>query len=660
MLDENPHFGVFVLDRRSRVLYVNSRIEDLTGYSPEEFYETERMAFRIVHPDDHAVGIRAFRRALLGRPSQHQEFRLLHRDGTTRWTSSACFPVLDSDGRVVRVQVVLQDISGRRQAEQELEWERRIRDGESAVRLQIASMNAETDLIDVVVEISTQMRALAVAHAGCSIQIVNESGTDFFSCGPHLDVPATAQRLNTGLAWERVSDNVDHYPWVIQVWRSGEPHRIASTHDRGLLPPGFSVLDVAYSHGTLALSRPQQPFTEHEVALLQRFAIVLSEGFQRFIDITDRGRLQQQLLQAQKMEAVGQLVAGVSHNFNNLLMEMQGSIELALRADGDGERKHLADAMNASERAAELIRELMVFSRPSPASDTALDIAQVVRESVDICSRAIDPRIALHLNVASELPPVQGRASHLQQVVMNLCLNARDALASVEDPRIDVELTLEPTSNGGTVRLQVRDNGVGMDADTSRRVFEPFFTTKDVGEGTGLGLATVFAIVQGHGGTIDVASQTGIGTAFTVRLPATDVKPALVEEPAQTAPQTGATILLIDDEEGVRQVIGQLLTRGGHRVESMDDGAQALDWMEHHGAAVDLVILDLSMPNLSGQQVLTRLRRLRPDVPVIILSGLDVADDIDGATAIIQKPVRQPTLLEQVALAINQRDMKET
>jgi len=248
LLAENPGFGVFLLGRSGECLFVNSKIVELTGYTAGELYGMRRFGFLITHPDDHGVGMRAFRRALLGRPSQHQEFRLLHRDGSYRWTSAACFPVRQDDGSVHSIQVVLQDITGLKQAEEELARGHQIHDAETAVRLQVAAMKRRGDLFGVVACIGEQLTELGLEHDSCSIQIVNTQGTDFVSYDGKSEACSLTRNSEVlrSFSWEPISENVQLYP-ICQVWRNGHSRYVPCTDGSSSLRPDMSLLDAAFT-----------------------------------------------------------------------------------------------------------------------------------------------------------------------------------------------------------------------------------------------------------------------------------------------------------------------------------------------------------------------------------------------------------------------------
>ncbi len=655
-LVENPNFGVFLLGPSGGCLYVSAKIEELTGYTADELYNMPRFGFRITHPDDQAVGMRAYRRALLGHASQHQEFRLLHRDGSYRWTSAACFPVRGDGGRVSSIQVVLQDISERKQAEEELARERRIADAETVVRLRIASMDHARDLFGVVAAIGDQLSALHVEHDSCTIQIINSEGTDFISCSRKDAGESNLRPLEIlhSLSWEPASDNVSRYPWVCDVWRTGRSSYVPCTDDTSPLPQGLSLVDAAFSHGTLALNRlGVNAFDPAQIALIERFARLLTEGFSRFFDIVERDRLEGQLRQSQKMEAVGEMIAGVSHNFNNMLTMILGNLELARSETSGDAREFIDDALDASTRAADLIRELMQFSRRDDKQMVSVDVVAIVRTAVRLCQRTIGEAAQLYLaEPGYVLPSVHGNASLLQQIVVNLCLNARDAIEAIDvaTPRIDVEVHDVVADSGRCIRVRVRDNGSGMDDTTRERVFEPFFTTKAADKGTGLGLTTVYGIVRDHGGRIEIDSEPGSGTQFSVFLPVGEDQSAT---PELASPRSltgkGETILLVEDEAGIRHVLRVVLERAGYCVIDVEDGELALQLMRDQAPAISLVILDLSMPKMSGVELLQNLHPLFPDLRVLIFTGQNVdLEQLPGASDILTKPAHHHELLEAV------------
>jgi len=386
-------------------------------------------------------------------------------------------------------------------------------------------------------------------------------------------------------------------------------------------------------------------------------------------DVTRRRELEDQLRQSQKMQAVGQLAGGVAHDFNNLLQAMQGNLELVLEdlpADSPA-RGDLEVVRRSALRAADLTRQLLAFSRQQVLRPAVLDIDEVVDDLLPLLERLLGETISLERRRAQDPAWIRADRGQFEQVLMNLCVNARDAIA--HDGVITVatvvrELTDEQcrehegTAPGRYAGIRVHDTGAGIDPDLRDHLFEPFFTTKDVGAGTGLGLATVYGIVRQHGGLVEVESEPGDGACFTVLLPASATPPG--EDRAQAAPPPttaasgpGATILLAEDEDAVRDLAVRVLSRAGYRVLPARNGEEAL---AVHAAAdrVDLAILDVVMPTLGGPDAARQLRRRDPSIRLLFVTGYAPPDarppgdgELAGASQ-LSKPYDATSLVRRV------------
>jgi len=385
-------------------------------------------------------------------------------------------------------------------------------------------------------------------------------------------------------------------------------------------------------------------------------------------DISERLTLEAQFRQSQKMESVGQLAAGVAHDFNNMLTVIQGHAGILLsRRDSTAEVKASAQAISfASERSAALTRQLLVFSRKSVLQPKSLDVADVVSTMSKMLARLLGETIHLELERLPDTPAVYGDAGMLEQVIMNLGVNARDAMpqggtvkistypASINEEYVR---TRAEAREGQFVCLRVTDTGCGMDAATKARIFEPFFTTKEVGKGTGLGLATVYGIVKQHNGWIDVESELGKGTSFYILLPATQeqAEKQAGDAAATLQPRGGSeTILVVEDEEVLREMATSILRDSGYQVLSAGCGPDALAlWNEKHGA-VDLLLTDLVMPEgISGIELARRMQEAKPSLKVIFASGYGLEDfdsgfALNANSAFIQKPYTHGSLMRTV------------
>jgi two-component system cell cycle sensor histidine kinase/response regulator CckA len=401
-----------------------------------------------------------------------------------------------------------------------------------------------------------------------------------------------------------------------------------------------------------------------------------------FVDITSRKReeaereyLKEQLRASQKMEAVGRLAGGVAHDFNNLLTVILNCARFALegvRAD-DPIREDLSEIEKAADRAATLTRQLLAFSRKQLLQPRVVDLNQIVLGIDGMLRRILGEDIELVRVLARELGLTRADPGQIEQVIMNLAINARDAMPdggtlTLQTQDVDVEVGATtrlggagPTP-GAHVVLTVRDSGIGMDAETQARLFEPFFTTKEKGRGTGLGLSTVYGIVKQSGGEIVVESAPGEGTTFRVYLPrdrtATEAE-ANPRGPRESAP--GAeSILLVEDEDGVRALIQRVLAESGYRVLTCTNSAQAVECFAAHAAEIQLLLTDVVMPGASGRALAEQLTQLKPGLPVLFMSGYtqDVIGQhgvLDRATHFIGKPFTAAEITQKVRAVLGHR-----
>jgi two-component system, cell cycle sensor histidine kinase and response regulator CckA len=383
-------------------------------------------------------------------------------------------------------------------------------------------------------------------------------------------------------------------------------------------------------------------------------------------DVTERHRLEGQLRQAQKMEAVGQLAGGIAHDFNNLLTAIVGYatlLERTLPADATA-REEAQEIIGAARRAGNLTHQLLAFSRKQVLRPTVVDVNVVIRDIERILHRVIGEHITLRTSLDPGLAPVLADPSQLDQVIMNLAVNARDAMPGggrimIETANVplDGELAqVHPEARpGGYVLLAVSDTGTGLSPEAKAHLFEPFFTTKEVGKGTGLGLATVYGIVRQSGGFVGVDSEPGRGTRFRIYLPRAETpvsEPVTSPVAATTAARGAGTVLVVEDEAGVRHLARDVLRRCGYRVLEAADGSEALRLVEQEGR-IDLLLTDVVMPGMSGAELARKFRALRPEARVLYASGYaDEALDSHGLPAqgvpYLQKPFEPDDLVRRV------------
>ncbi len=400
-------------------------------------------------------------------------------------------------------------------------------------------------------------------------------------------------------------------------------------------------------------------------------------------DVTERKRLQEQMTSFRHAQAIGQLAGGVAHDFNNLLTAIKGYNEIALSEALPGHpiRSSLIEVKKASERASRLTRQLLAFSRQQVRQPKVLDLNEIVHDMEGMFRRLVREDVRIEVTLDPDGARVRADSSQVEQVVMNLVANASDAMPEagrleIDTSRVDVQkpiersrFTIEP---GSYVELSVRDTGSGMDASTQAKIFEPFFSTKQRGDGTGLGLATVYGIVKQNQGYVLVETSPGAGSTFRVWLPA--VEEGAVEEKRSESPvsedetekvkREGATILLVEDEPAVRRLAAKILRDGGHTVVEAEDGAEALELADRHDGEIDLLFTDIVMPNVSGREVGRTLIERWPGLVVVYTSGYtneqNVGAGIDRGVLepgihFVHKPFSPDELIQKIDEALEER-----
>jgi signal transduction histidine kinase len=375
-----------------------------------------------------------------------------------------------------------------------------------------------------------------------------------------------------------------------------------------------------------------------------------------FRDITDHLRLAAQFQQSQKMESVGRLAGGVAHDFNNMLSVILGYGEMLLDKlhSGDPLREDIKEIVSAARRSSVLTRQLLAFARKQTLQPEVLHLNDIVRHFDNMLRRIIGEDIDLQLALAEDVGYVLVDRGQIEQVITNLVINARDAMPKggkliIETAAVEIDGTFaefHPGNEPGTyAMLAMSDTGCGMDKELLSQIFEPFFTTKEMGRGTGLGLSSVYGIIRQSNGNIRVYSVPGKGTTFKIYLPVTDLKPGLstITDKEPNARGAGQQILVVDDELSLRNLLETSLSRLGYKVTAAANGGEALLMVEERGFNPDLIISDVVMPNMSGRELVDRLRMNRPDLKVLYMSGYTdrvIADHgiLDPQTPFIQKP----------------------
>jgi signal transduction histidine kinase/CheY-like chemotaxis protein len=394
---------------------------------------------------------------------------------------------------------------------------------------------------------------------------------------------------------------------------------------------------------------------------------------QKLIAQMEREKAQEQ---ASRLESIGQLAGGVAHDFNNLLGVILNYADFVADEIEEGSSAHtdVLEIRRAAERATALTRQLLIFSRREVVKPQPVDLNEVFREMEKLLRRTLGEQVELFVDFTSDLPFVQADPGQLEQVLVNLAVNARDAMPDggrlhIETAEVELDevfISEHPeASPGHYVRLTVADTGTGMDHETASRAFEPFFSTKRKGEGTGLGLATVYGIVRGAGGHISIYSEPGEGTAIKVHLPVVDA-PVYSESSASHAATDrapaghGEHILVVEDEDAVRTLASRILIRGGYRVSAVSRGKEAVGLLQDPDQAFELLLTDVVMPEMRGVELVRRTRQLSPDLPVLMMSGY-TTPVLDGERAaiaqvpLLEKPFSGVALLREVRELLDSR-----
>ncbi|OLD59472.1 MAG: hypothetical protein AUF60_05345 [Gemmatimonadetes bacterium 13_1_20CM_69_28] len=613
-LVEHSSDAVALLDETGAITYVSQAATRLLGYGVPELTGTNALGF--LHPDDLALTERLCRQ-LLDQPGTpiRTELRARHKDGSYHLVEAVAVNRLD-DPAVGAVVANWRDITERLRAEQAL------RNSEQSYR----------SLVDGVRDV---IFALSPGGEVTSLNPAFEEMTGF--------PPAewVGRPFEAFVHPDDVPLALDLFGRVLQ----GEPRPTIQ----------FRILTRAGTYRVAEFSATAQLRDGRLTGIL---------GIGR--DVTERLGLEQQLRQAQKMEAVGRLAGGIAHDFNNILTAITGHADLLLEDLGhhDPRRADVDEIRRSAERAAGLTRQLLAFSRQQVLQPKVVDLNALVLDMDKLLRRLIGEDVEL----ATVLDPTLGRVTadpgQLEQVIVNLAVNARDAMPqggklTLETRNIDLDssYTLEHSlvKPGPYVQLTVSDSGIGMDEETQAHAFEPFFTTKPRGQGTGLGLAMVYGTVKQSGGFIWVYSEPGRGATFKIYLPRVDapVESAAPPAPVERPPRGSETVLLAEDEPAVRAIARQALERQGYTVLAAPSGADALALAAQHGATIHLLLTDVVMPGMSGRDLADRLTAQRPGIRVLYISGY--TDNaivrhgmLEPGLAYLQKPFRPDALVRKV------------
>jgi PAS domain S-box-containing protein len=608
-LVENLSEVLYATDIQGLVTYVSPNVFRIGGYTQAEIIGRPFTDF--VSPKDLPGRLEAFQRILNG-SNEPTEYRYVAKDGRLIWVRTRARPIIRS-GRTIGLQGVLVDITERREREEAL------RQSEETYRT-------------------------IFENSGIPMIMVNE---DMSIALANAEVEAVF-----GYAPEAIQGRI----WTEFIPEANRPDllRFRSERRRRSQPsPGKITTQVRDMGGALK-----------DVIITAALIPGSTQAIISLLDMTEQYTLQQQLQQAQKMEALGTLSGGVAHDFNNILQGLSGGIELIKLKTGNADP--VADTLQAMERTVargkQVVTRLLTFSRKSRPCCKDLDLGSLIASTGELLRRTLPKRLILEIRLAEDAPMVCADASQMEQLLLNLVNNAKDAFQGDEPGRIVISLArrrldtyareLGGLSPGDYALLEVTDTGSGMEASVQEKIFEPFFSTKGPGRGTGLGLPSALGIVQSHSGRINCSSRPGHGTTFSVLLPAGPESALPADSANQAGGQSavpksrGETLLVVDDEGFVRESTAALLTHTGYTVLSAASGEEAVDLAGAN--RIDAVIMDLDMPGIGGSQAIRRIRGLQPQSAMLVVTGHGHTPgserDLEGC-AILNKPFTIESML---------------
>jgi len=625
------HLGNWEMDAQSTRISWSDEVTRIFGFDPDAVKLTYDTFLNHVHPDDRHL-IDELRETLATKGESNFEYRAVRASGEIRWISGRGKTALNDAGEPATMFGVLQDVTDRKMAVLALQ------ESEETFR----------SLFD---------------QSPIAIQLYDEAGLLFDVNQRTLDLFGVADKKHL-LGYDMWS-SPDFAPEIIERVKSGESVCITTEFD-------FESVKQAKLF----------PTTKSGILHLDMYVLPLKvagtiTGYTvQLVDMTEPRKIEAQLRHAQRMESIGRLAGGIAHDFNNILVPITCYVELAKQSMKPDHPSYedLELVGEAAERATSLTRQILAFGRNQVLQTQILDLNEVVSGFEEMLRRSVGESIRLEIHPSSDLYRVEADTGQIEQVLMNLAINARDAMprggclrvetANVELDDSYVAQSTENLQAGRYAMLAVTDTGHGMDAATQKQIFEPFFSAKERGKGTGLGLSTTFGIIKQHGGHIGVYSEPGKGTTFKIYLPRTDAEPKVNPQTlADTSALRGSeTILLVEDEKMVRRLVCETLTSLGYEVLEAQHPDQALQLASLHGEAIDLLLTDVVMPGMSGPELHQQLSELLPNIPALYMSGY--TDDaivhhgvVKEGVQFLQKPFTIQSLHQMVRQTLSQNQI---
>ena len=618
---ETANEGIWIVNADRRTTYVNNKMAEMLGYSAHELVGKSGLDF--LDEESRALSNLNIRKRKQGIKDSY-EFKLIRRDGSPLWTIVNAKPLFDMDRKFVGTMSMLTDITERKKAEEALrqahdELEARVQERTAELKEVNKSLEAKINEHKRAEEkIREQATLLDKAHDAIGLRDL-EQNIIYWNKG--------AEYLYGWTAEEAIGKNAD------DLLYKGKPSNL------------IEVEKILIKKGEWKGELHQVTKVGKEIIVESRWTLIYdSEGKPRSIliintDITEKKKIESQLLRAQRMESIGTLAGGIAHDLNNVLTPMMLSLQLLKEKFKDEQSQKLFAILEKnSQRAADLIKQVLSFARGVEGERNPLAAKHLIFEIEKIAKETFPRNIEIRTDIPKDLFTISGDATQLHQVIMNLCVNARDAMPdggilsiSAENFFIDetyVQMHTE-AKVGSYISIAVSDTGIGIPPEVLDRIFEPFFTTKEFGKGTGLGLSTALAIVKSHGGFINVYSEVGKGTTFRVYLPVIKTEMKNVEEQQLELPiGQGELVMVAEDEDSIREVTASTLEEYGYNVLTANDGADAVALYAQNKDKINVILMDMMMPVMDGHASIRAIRRINPGIKIIAVSGLAEKDKL--------------------------------